>query len=782
MSKTSAKPPFASCSGKDPYVFVCYAHRNSEEVYSDLSWMREQNIDIWYDEGVSPGRQWRDDVADAINQCSVFLIFMSRAAVESTHCRKEINFALQAGKNLLVVYLEQTELPAGLLLAIGDLQAVMKDGISREDYERKVLARISSHVEGVSTVTGVSPRPHRSVKRPWVIRSLVLVSVMVVTVVLVSPFFVETVNDRSGSDDGVLNFSPRDRVLLLVHNRTESEMLEESMELMLNIALRESSYINLLPKSRMRNLLQRMNQAVPDQMGTNLGLELAASEGVAAVVEAVASYQNRSYVLRARILDPITKMSVFTESLTAGTEEEILPMLGALASGIRKALGEPEDTIRKSEYPLLQVTTSNLDALRIYSSAEREVFRVSLEETIERLEQAVSLDPDFALAHSKIGTYTWAVDGNRQKAMHHWDKALSSLDRLSQRERLVVSASRAWLESPEEMERRWRLIIRMYPDDSGSHHNLGMIRWLYYNDFKGAIPYFQQALATNEGDPGSLYYLGYCLLGLGQTREAMEVLGQAAATSALTAGLADAHIVAGNYEEARKPLALTDSLTPGQAEPRMTRLIAVEISQDEMITAYDLAMEGLGMSRGSGSYQSEVGFSGALLAIAEKDDRYDFRAQLDRTQQLIASLIQEDRLWRYPVRELALTGKMAARQGLVDEAREIQAMIRQGRRQSDRLAADFEKLLAGEIFLAMDQGLQASALFQEVIERSGLYQAHESAARAYRTLGDEAMEERELAWLVSHKGQALVEAGDTLFGREMNLLDYIAATGSPVLR
>ncbi len=58
--------PFAAYKGDDPYVFVCYAHDDEDVVYTEISGLRDQGINIWYDEGISAGKVWRRELAEAI--------------------------------------------------------------------------------------------------------------------------------------------------------------------------------------------------------------------------------------------------------------------------------------------------------------------------------------------------------------------------------------------------------------------------------------------------------------------------------------------------------------------------------------------------------------------------------------------------------------------------------------------------------------------------------------------------------------------------------------------
>ncbi|MCZ6642684.1 MAG: TIR domain-containing protein [Gammaproteobacteria bacterium] len=132
-------PPFPAYTGDAPYVFVCYSHRDREQVYPELVRMRDVGVNVWYDEGITPGKAWTEELAKAINGCVRFLYFVSPLSVESRNCLNELEFALDGNKTLVAVHLEHTTLPEGLHLSIGRTQAIFKYELLPADYNRKLF-------------------------------------------------------------------------------------------------------------------------------------------------------------------------------------------------------------------------------------------------------------------------------------------------------------------------------------------------------------------------------------------------------------------------------------------------------------------------------------------------------------------------------------------------------------------------------------------------------------------------------------------------------------------
>lgn len=133
------QPPLHAYSGDEPYVFASYAHADSSVVYPEFERLGRLGFHIWYDEGIEPGNEWPQYVADALARCSLFLVFVSPRAVASRNVRHEIHFAINHNKPFLAVHIEPTDLPAGLELRMGDTQAILKHVLRDERYQAKLM-------------------------------------------------------------------------------------------------------------------------------------------------------------------------------------------------------------------------------------------------------------------------------------------------------------------------------------------------------------------------------------------------------------------------------------------------------------------------------------------------------------------------------------------------------------------------------------------------------------------------------------------------------------------
>jgi len=73
-----------------------------------------------------PANEWTEAVATALQSSAFFVVYITPDAVRSRNVRNEIHFAITHNKPLLAVYLAETEMPPGLDLQIGSIQAIMR--------------------------------------------------------------------------------------------------------------------------------------------------------------------------------------------------------------------------------------------------------------------------------------------------------------------------------------------------------------------------------------------------------------------------------------------------------------------------------------------------------------------------------------------------------------------------------------------------------------------------------------------------------------------------------
>lgn len=112
--------------GDRPYLFISYAHKDSDTVLPIIQGMMDRGIRVWFDAGTEPVGLWQHYIADHLVGSHGVVIMLSANSLESHNCRKEILMAGNRQKNVCVVYLEPLKLSPGDEMQLIDYQALYR--------------------------------------------------------------------------------------------------------------------------------------------------------------------------------------------------------------------------------------------------------------------------------------------------------------------------------------------------------------------------------------------------------------------------------------------------------------------------------------------------------------------------------------------------------------------------------------------------------------------------------------------------------------------------------
>ncbi len=118
--------------GQEPFVFVSYAHKDTDKVMGVLTELDRRGYRIWYDDGIVPGSEWPENIAEHLTDSAMVLAFISQNSIDSPNCRREITFALSKRKPFLSVVLERTEMSPGMELQLSAQQSVIRNNYEDE--------------------------------------------------------------------------------------------------------------------------------------------------------------------------------------------------------------------------------------------------------------------------------------------------------------------------------------------------------------------------------------------------------------------------------------------------------------------------------------------------------------------------------------------------------------------------------------------------------------------------------------------------------------------------
>jgi eukaryotic-like serine/threonine-protein kinase len=113
--------------------------------------------------------------------------------------------------------------------------------------------------------------------------------------------------------------------------------------------------------------LQGMTRPASTKLTPEINRELCQRAGSKAYIAGTVGGLGSEYVLGLKAVNCQNGDTLAEEQVTAASKEKVLDTLGEAASKLRGELGESLATVQKFDVPLLQATTSSLEALKALS-------------------------------------------------------------------------------------------------------------------------------------------------------------------------------------------------------------------------------------------------------------------------------------------------------------------------------------------------------------------------------------------------------------------------------
>ena len=256
-------------------------------------------------------------------------------------------------------------------------------------------------------------------------------------------------------------------------NRGATGLSDEGVREGLTIALQQSRYVNVFPRSRAYEALQRMEQPETTRINEALGREICRREGLQVLLTGTIEQVGHAVQITIRAVDPIRGNLLIAEKERFEREDQFFDKADELARRVRQDLGESLRGIETNSRPLAKVTTRSFEALQLYSRASDDMAAGQTEQVAGLAESALKLDPSFAMAHLLLAQYYASLVGRNEQALAELQRAYGLRQNVSDREqRRIEAAYYAYQEQYEQAVQALSVLISLYPDDVEAHEDL----------------------------------------------------------------------------------------------------------------------------------------------------------------------------------------------------------------------------------------------------------------------------------------------------------------------
>jgi eukaryotic-like serine/threonine-protein kinase len=376
-------------------------------------------------------------------------------------------------------------------------------------------------------------------------------------------------------------------------NATGDAIFDGLLEQALNIGIEGAPHVTSFERGTAASLAKVL-QTSANGLSAAAARLVAVREGIGLVLSGSIERAGSGFRLALTAVDPVGGEPAFQLTANTPSRDGVLAAIGALSEDVRKALGD--NTLKRGAAATTETfTAASIEAAGAYMSAIEHAYDGRHVEAVERFRTATELDPNFGRAYSG-----WALSefklGRIDEARTLWDKALSLMSTMTERERLrtlglyYASVTRNYAKAVESFSE----LVEKYPADAAGRNNLAVSAFLaldfetatreggrileiypnsqlyrsnfalyamYSGDFAAAAA---QARAVIDDDPayGTSYLpLAVALLAQGDldgARETYRRMGTATTSehgaSLATLGLADVAVYSGELDEAQQIL------------------------------------------------------------------------------------------------------------------------------------------------------------------------------------------------------------------------------------
>ena len=270
------------------------------------------------------------------------------------------------------------------------------------------------------------------------------------------------------------------------------------------VDLAQAGAVRLADPAFVSEALKRMERE-SSSLDLEVAREIAEREGIKAVMGGDIGAVGSGYLLTARLVAPKTGEILISERETAADSTEIIVAIDKLSRRLRERIGEPLRAIQKK--PALEgVTTSSFEALKRYTQAVRASDTGKGQRAIALLEEAVELDPAFAMAWRKLGATLTGAGEQEARAVEAYQRAYEHRDRLTDRERyLTLGIYHTFVNEDDQAAiNAYQSLLEADPEDSWALNNLGLIHGTN-RDYERAADHYRRSIEADSANAAIPY-------------------------------------------------------------------------------------------------------------------------------------------------------------------------------------------------------------------------------------------------------------------------------------
>ena len=308
------------------------------------------------------------------------------------------------------------------------------------------------------------------------------------------------------------------------------DYLQETIPNLLITSLEQSGRFRVTTWQELRDLLRQAGKDASAALDDEAGFEVCRKAGIETLAVGFYTKAGDAFVTDVKVFDAATKHALKTTQARGDGPASILKsQIDEISRSISRGRGLAALKIEKPGPRISEMTTSSLEAYRAYLQGRDEYERYRGADARRSLEKAVSLDPEFAVAHLYLGRALGSLNDYkaREEAVN---KARLFAARASEKERLYIDAEYAGVVKRDAAERRRILedLLARYPGEKDAHFELAMA-YAGNREYSKALAGYERTLALDPDFSPVLNQVALTFFRMGEPAKAVPYLERYAA-------------------------------------------------------------------------------------------------------------------------------------------------------------------------------------------------------------------------------------------------------------
>ncbi len=271
-----------------------------------------------------------------------------------------------------------------------------------------------------------------------------------------------------------ITLAPTDTIVLAdVDNRTNDPVFDDALNNALRNEMEQTPYINVLGLDKTHATMGQLKLASTTRITPQIARQICSTTNSKMVIsDSIADAGNR-YRVEMRALDCGSGATLAEEGTDISARNQVVHEVGATAVRLRRKLGEPAESLARFDQPLEKATSASLEALQAGVEGNKLYLTGNAEGALKLNQQAIELDPDFALAYWRMGA-AYLVLGNTELSAASYTRAYKLRDRLTEKDRLNNEID-YYGRVTGDWEKEYSSVLhflRIFPRDVLGHANL----------------------------------------------------------------------------------------------------------------------------------------------------------------------------------------------------------------------------------------------------------------------------------------------------------------------